>query len=96
LRVGRPRFSARRRPEDLTEVGSAPEQTVGETERVTLQMRLNKAGLTMLAEASNRLPALLETAVTRDGKLCRSTSPALLRIDPSASSEGSAPPCPTR
>lgn len=43
-------------------MATAPGQTIGEAESVVLEMRLTEAGLTMLAEASNRLPALLETS----------------------------------
>jgi phospholipase C len=74
---------ARGMAEDLTEVATAARQTIVGSGRVVLKMRLTKAGLTMLAGASNRLPALLETIVIPPGgAACRSTSPALLRIDP--------------
>lgn len=46
-----------------------------------LQMRLTSAGVKMISEASNRLPALIQTVFRRsDGVVCRATSPALLHI----------------
>ncbi len=65
------------------ELAIAPDQAIDATKTAILQMRLNEAGRALLAEGSNRLPALLETIVEEpDGRVCRSTSPALLRIDP--------------
>jgi phospholipase C len=66
--------------DDKLELATAPEATVRGGNSVVLEMRLNKAGLTLLAEASNRLSAVLETiTVTRDGAVCRVMSPAILR-----------------
>lgn len=67
------------------ELATAPGQVIDATRNATLAMRLNEGGRKRLAEGANRLPALLETIVTDpDGTVCRSTSPALLRIDPAA------------
>ena len=86
---------ARRMPDQLTEIATAPDQPLGESGSVTISLRLDHAGLGRLAESSNVLPALLETIVVRsDGQKCRSTSPALLRMGPSL--EGPAPQCPAR
>jgi phospholipase C len=63
------------------EIAIAPVGSFGHAEDMVLQMKVTSAGLKMIAEASNRLPALVQTVVTRsDGSVCRSTSPALLHI----------------
>jgi len=63
---------------ELAAVASRP---IGGTGHVILEMKVSQAGLSMMSAARNRLPALLETIVTSaDGTVCRSTSPALLRV----------------
>jgi hypothetical protein len=63
-------------------LASAPETTIGGEDSVVLEMSLTAAGRTLLAGASNRLPALLETTVVAsDGTVCRVTSPAILVLE---------------
>ena len=65
------------------EVALATNRPIAQSREVMLEMHVTEAGLRMMAEASNRLPALLETIVTNaSGEACRSTAPALLRIAP--------------
>jgi hypothetical protein len=63
------------------ELAVASSRPVGAADPVMLELNVGEAGLAMMEAAANRLPALLETTVTAaDGAVCRSTSPALLRL----------------
>jgi hypothetical protein len=65
------------------EVAAAESRPLGKGGTAILDMRVSGPGLSMIAAASNRLPALLETIVAKsDGSVCRITSAALLSIRP--------------
>jgi hypothetical protein len=65
------------------ELAVVAEKPFGDGDKAVLELSIGKAGVAMIAAASNRLPGLLETTVRgRNGSVCRSTSPALLRLGP--------------
>lgn len=56
---------------------------IGPRTKVVLEMTLNGVGRELLAAASNRLPALLETTVVApNGSICRGTSSVFLTVSP--------------
>jgi phospholipase C len=65
------------------DLATAAPRRIGPRTKVVLEMTLNGVGRELLATASNRLPALLETTVVApNGSICRGTSSVFLTVSP--------------
>lgn len=65
--------------EGTMELASAPIKATGLSNKVILEMQLSPSALALLASASNRLPAYLETTVSNQaGPVCRNVFSSLL------------------
>jgi hypothetical protein len=61
------------------QLAHVPVSRIGQGSKVVLEMKLTEEGRTLLASASNRLPAVLETTVTdANGPVCRNVFSSIL------------------
>ena len=61
------------------QLAHVPVTRIGQGSKVVLEMKLTEEGRTLLASASNRLPAVLETTVTdANGPVCRNVFSSIL------------------